>query len=70
MGNSKSSFIEPDKLFLKHGIYKGQIQDGVPEGVGSLTKKSGDIYKGTFIGGKLVKGRCVYKNQDFYLGYW
>jgi hypothetical protein len=70
MGNNQNSISKKEKLFLKHGIYRGETTDGLPDGVGMLSLNSGDILKGTFSGGKLQKGRCLYKNQDFYIGEW
>ena len=70
MGNSTTCTTTTEKLFLKRGIYRGETQEGVPDGVGILTLHSGDILKGTFMNGKLQKGRCLYKNQDFYIGEW
>ena len=70
MGNTQTSTSKQEKLFLKNGIYKGETLQGLPDGIGILTHKSGDIFKGTFINGKFKKGRCLYQNQDFYIGYW
>ena len=68
MGNDNSSIKQ--KLFLKHGIYKGSFLNGMPEGIGTLTCKNGDMFKGVFVKGNLIKGRCLFKDGDFYLGFW
>ena len=70
MGNNQQCIVTNEKLFVREGIYRGETKKGLPDGVGIFTRKSGDIYKGTYINGKLKKGRCLYKNQDFYTGYW
>lgn len=68
MGNETSSLQQ--NLYLKHGIYKGAFLNGIPEGIGMLTSQNGDMYKGVYKQGKLVKGRCLFNNGDFYLGCW
>lgn len=70
MGNNQPIDQKTEKLFLKKGIYKGQTKNGLPNGVGNFAHKSGDLYKGTYIYGKLYKGRALYQNKDFYIGYW
>ena len=70
MGNQINNLSKQEKLFLKEGIYTGETNNGFPDGIGILNHNSGDIYKGTFIDGRIKKGRCLYQDQDFYIGYW
>ena len=70
MGNIQPEPDSEQSLFLKFGIFKGQVKERAPHGVGFYTRNNGDIYKGRFEQGKLVKGRCLYANEDFYLGFW
>lgn len=70
MGNSQPEPDEDQSLFLKNGIFKGEVLGKSPHGIGYYTFDNGDRYKGRFNHGKLQKGRCLYSNQDFYLGCW
>ena len=51
------------ELFINNGIYKGEAENGLPEGRGVYNDPDGTVYDGEFKGG-LPEGRVVYKYPD------
>ena len=59
----------PRILSLENGEYEGDVKDGLPDGIGTLNLKNGDVYKGSFNKGKYDgPGTIYYKNGDRFEG--
>lgn len=56
------------KLTFKEYNYEGQFNEGKAEGEGKLTLKMGDIYEGTFVNYRIIKGTLKSANGDHYEG--
>lgn len=55
--------------FSDGDTYKGEMQDNIPNGHGTLTKPNGEIYIGTFQNGSLYgPGRAILANKLRYMG--
>ena len=59
----------PRVLSLENGEYEGDVKNGLPDGIGTLNLKNGDVYKGSFTKGKYDgPGTIYYKNGDRFEG--
>ena len=57
-------------LELERGTYFGHIKDGEPHGVGTITFKKGNIWKGIWENGKRVKGTTTRLDGKQFTGEW
>ena len=57
-------------LELERGTYFGHIKDGEPHGVGIITFKKGNIWKGTWENGKRVTGTTTRLDGTKFTGEW
>ncbi len=53
------------------GRYQGELQSGLPHGIGECIYPNGDCYIGTWVNGLWHGlGICFYPNGDYYAGKW
>ncbi len=53
------------------GHYQGELQNGLPHGIGECIYPNGDCYIGTWVNGLWHGlGICFYPNGDYYAGKW
>jgi len=51
-------------------VYKGEVENGVPNGLGFVVHQSGGKFVGSWINGEYDKGTLYYHDGEKYVGSW